>query len=76
MSYTHDDPNHCAKEFMEHLKRIGCIVSKEVSNNINTRILVIKDERTRRELNQACNLELVINWIFRLLKQLMICFLI
>ena len=60
MSYSKDDPNQCAKDFMEHLRRVGCIIGKETSSNINNRILKIQDEKTRRELNQACNLELVL----------------
>jgi hypothetical protein len=59
MSYTKDDPNMCAKEFIEYLKKVGNIVTKEVSGQINGEVLRLTDDRHRRELMQAANLELV-----------------
>jgi hypothetical protein len=56
MSYSKDDPNICAKEFVEHLKKSGCIINRDASTQINNRICKIQDERHRRELMQAVNL--------------------
>jgi len=56
MSYSKDDPNQCSKEFVEYLKKAGCILNKEASSIISNRIVKIQDERCRRELMQACNL--------------------
>jgi hypothetical protein len=60
MSASKDDPNYCAKEFLEYLKKSGNIMNYESSHNINIKIVNIQEERTRRDLMQACNLELVL----------------
>lgn len=59
MSYSKDDPNYCAKEFLEYLKKVGNIVPREVSSLINSQVLKLSDEKRRRELMMAVNLELV-----------------
>ncbi len=59
MSYNKDEPNMCAKEFLEYLKKVGNIVTKDVSSQINSEVLRLTDDRQRRELMQAANLELV-----------------
>lgn len=69
MAFNKDDPNFCAKEFLEYLKKIGNILSKDLSSEINTNVVKIQDEKTKRELMQAFNLELVINFSFRLSKE-------
>lgn len=48
MPYHKDDPNHCAKEFLEYLKRVGSVVPSDISSQINARVLKIQDERNRR----------------------------
>jgi hypothetical protein len=61
MSYSKDDPNHCPKEFLEYLEKVGSNnVSSDTSSIINTQVLKLQDERHRRELMQAVNLELVL----------------
>jgi hypothetical protein len=71
MSYSKDDPNQCSKEFVEYLKKAGCILNKEASTFISNRIVKIQDERCRRELMQACNLELTIEACEELFPALM-----
>lgn len=56
MYASKDDPNSCAKEFLEYLRKAGPIMNKETSNSVNTKIVKIQEERTRRDLMQACNL--------------------
>jgi hypothetical protein len=43
MSFNKDDPNYCAKEFLEYLKKVGNIVSKDVSSQINQQVLKVED---------------------------------
>jgi len=43
MSFNKDDPNYCAKDFLEYLKKVGNIVTKDVSSHINTQVLKIED---------------------------------
>ena len=66
MSASKDDPNSCVKEFLEYLRKSGHMMSKEISNSVNTKIVKIQEERTKRDLMQACNLELVNNYLFSL----------
>jgi len=64
MSASKDDPNSCSKEFLEYLSKAGPKLSRETSNSVNTKIVKIQEERTKRELMQACNLGLVDNFLF------------
>jgi hypothetical protein len=56
MSASKDDPNSCVKDFVEYLRKAGPIMNGESSNKVNTQIVKISEERTRRDLMQACNL--------------------
>lgn len=59
LSFTKDDPNYCAKDFIDYLKKVGNIVPREESQAVSTQVLKVKDDRSQRELMQAVNLELV-----------------
>lgn len=66
MSYSKDDPNLCAKEFIEYLEKVGShLISSETSSKINAQVLKLQEERHRRELMQAVNLELVTSALCR-----------
>jgi hypothetical protein len=64
MSASKEDPNSFAKEFIDYFKKAGPIMSKETSNSVNTKIIKIQEERTIRELMQACNLQTVKKIVF------------
>jgi hypothetical protein len=59
MFLSKENPNYCVKEFLEYLEKVGHIIPSGIGSEINTEVLRLQDERHRKELMQAINLELV-----------------
>jgi hypothetical protein len=74
MFLSKENPNYCVKEFLEYLEKVGHIIPSSIASEVNTEVLRIQDERHRKELMQAINLELVRVGIFRPSMQLRIFF--
>lgn len=74
MFLSKENPNYCVKEFLEYLEKVGNIIPSGVGSEINTEVLRLQDEKHRKELMQAINLDLVRLCLFSPSKELRIFF--
>jgi len=47
MHYSKEDPNECAKEFLDYLRKVGTNtgISKDAANQVNGMILRVQDQK-------------------------------